>query len=223
MNAVTMTRAQREFLGFCNDARKYVDHAIAGQDVFGFIGGRFSLIDAIDACVQRVPDCKLTVSTWTAARADMDHVLAFIDDGRISATRWIVDRSFQNRQPQLCQYLRDRFGDDAIRVQPVHCKFALIENAEHKLTLQTSANLNENRRLENLNLSTCPVFFDAYSGLVEQIFDVQPPAEGFEDPSSPNRAFKQLTLGSTSWIDQKLQRKQDRFQRKLKKLSGRPA
>lgn len=215
MKAISRPTPQRLSLGIENDIPKYVDAAIAGQDVFGFIGGEFSLIDAIDACVCRLGPCKLTLSTWTAAKADMDHVRGFLARGQITACRWIVDRSFQNRQPELCQLLRDAFGDDAIRVQPVHCKFALLDAGDLRMTMQTSANLNRNRRLENLNLSTCPVFFEAYSDLVRQIFGVQLPGEGFKDPSSANRALKQITMQGKSPMELKLERKLKRFEKRL--------
>ena len=218
MRAIVVDRPDRVSLGLENSADVYARAAIDGQDVFGFIGGEFSLIDAISACVKHVPGARLTLSTWTAAKADMDHVIHFLNSGAVSRVRWIVDRSFQNRQPDLCRYLRDRFGDDAIRVQPVHCKFALIENDDVQLLMQTSANLNRNRRLENLNLTTCPVLFAAYKDLVQQIFDVQEPEEGFTDPASPRRAMKQLFLEQQpAPFELKMQRKVARLQKKIER------
>lgn len=215
MRAIIRDRPDRVSLSINDKMSEYVNAALLGQDVFGFIGGYFSLIDAISACVSRIGNCALTLSTWTAAKADMDHVISFLARGQVNSCRWIVDRSFQNRQPELCDALRSGFGDDAIRVQPVHCKFALMESAAGNLTLQTSANLNRNRRLENLNISSCPVFFEAYSQLVSEIFSVQKPGDGFNDSSSANRTFKAIVNKGKSAAEIKADRKIKRFQKRL--------
>ena len=220
MSVVKMNVPQRKFLGMCNNISDYADAAAGGDEVFGFIGGQFSLIDALSACVKIVDKPLLTLSTWTAAKSDMDHVFQFLDSGVISGCRWVVDRSFPNRQPDLCERLRGRFGDDTIRVMRVHCKFALLGDENGGLVIQTSANLNRNMRIENLSISPCPVFYRAYYDLVKQMFGLQMPAEGFEDSSSATRAHKQLAFGGETWVDQKLRRKKAAFERKLKKLGG---
>jgi len=132
----------------------------------------------------------MVVSTWTAASADMLHVHEFLQSGVISASCWIVDRSFQNRQPELCGELRRLLGDDAIRIQRVHSKFVMLSDGLRYVTIQTSANLNRNQRIENVSVSSCPVFFDAYSMLVRKIFDTQLPGEGFE--GSVTESFKKV-------------------------------
>lgn len=190
--AAKMTVPERKFLGFCERAEDYADGVEIGVEVFGFTSGEFSLIDVLSAVLRRKPGAGLVVSTWTAAGADMEHVNEFVGSGLVGSARWIVDRSFQNRQPKLCDALRARFGDEAIRVQRVHCKFALIENDEGGVVIQTSANLNKNMRIENVSVSSCPVFFDAYSGLVEQIFETQMPGAGFDSSAAVTASFKQV-------------------------------
>ena len=183
----------RKFLGFCERVADYASPVDDGGEVFGFTSGDFSLIDVISALVAKMDSPALVVSTWTAAGAEMTHVEEFLSQNRISSSRWILDRSFQNRQPDLCQSLRDRFGDEALRVQRVHCKFALLEDANRKITLQTSANLNRNLRIENVSVSACPVFFEAYSQLVSDIFDTQMPGDGFEASHHVTASFRQVT------------------------------
>jgi hypothetical protein len=180
----------RQFLGFCERVDDYAAAVDTGGETFGFTSGDFSLIDVIRAIVRKMQSPAIVLSTWTAAGSDMQHVLDFLDEGKISAARWIVDRSFQNRQPALCQTLRDKFGDEAIRVQRVHCKFALLEDASRKIILQTSANLNRNMRIENVSVSACPVFFTAYSQLVADIFQTQMPTDGFDASEYVTSSFK---------------------------------
>ena len=72
----------------------------------------------------------LMVSTWTAAGADIDYALRLTSDGRVRSIVWIVDSSFPIRQPGYCAAMRERFGDESIRVTENHAKFVL---AGHRL------------------------------------------------------------------------------------------
>ena len=190
--AAKMTLPAREFLGFCENVKDYAAAVDGDTEVVGFTSGEFSIIDVVMAIVARMDAPRLVFSTWTAAGADMKHVHETIESGGISAARWIVDRSFQNRQPELCDVLRARFGDDAIRVQRVHCKFVMFEDEKRKILVQTSANLNKNMRIENVSVSPCPVLFGAYAGLVEDIFGTQVPGSGFEESANVTASFKQV-------------------------------
>lgn len=188
--AVKLSPGRREFLGFCERVEDYAVAVDGETEVFGFTSGDFSIIDVVRAVVQRMSAPRLVLSTWTAAGADMQHVFDWLNSGGVSGARWIVDRSFQNRQPELCQALRDKFGDDAIRVQRVHCKFVMVADEEKRVLIQTSANLNRNMRIENVAVSPCPVLFDAYSGLVADIFGTQLPGDGFEASANVTASFK---------------------------------
>lgn len=77
-----------------------------GREVFGFNQGTFSLIDLIDAAVDYTGSARCVIATWTAAKAEMDHVAAWLTRRRLTSARWMVDRSFLNRQPELCAGLR---------------------------------------------------------------------------------------------------------------------
>ena len=190
--AAKVTVPAREFLGFCENVADYADAVDGKTEVVGFTSGEFSIIDVVKAIVARMDAPRLVFSTWTAAGADMKHVHEMIERGGISAARWIVDRLFQNRQPELCGVLRARFGDDAIRAQRVHCKFVMLEDDERKILVQTSANLNKNMRIENVQVSPCPVLFGAYAGLVEDIFGTQVPGAGFEESRHVTASFREV-------------------------------
>lgn len=193
VSMAVMTVPERHFLGFRESVDAWAPALSDGVEVFGFTSGGFSLIDILAALIRHMNGPRMVVSTWTAAGAEMQHVHDFLESGGISSARWIVDRSFQNRQPQLCASLRAKFGDEAIRVQRVHSKFALLDDGDLRITVQTSANLNKNRRIENLCVSPCPVFFAAYAELVERIFGTQMPGAGFEADSAVTASFNEVT------------------------------
>ncbi|MEM1345179.1 MAG: hypothetical protein AAGI34_11445 [Pseudomonadota bacterium] len=174
-------RSRRCFVRSAESAAAFLDTANwgPGREAYGFNAGAFSLVDMLGAIVERTGAASLTLSTWTAAGADMARVSAFLDRGLITGTRWLVDRSFLNRQPALCAELRQRFGDDSIRVLRCHAKFALIAAEGWRVVLHTSANLNENRRIESFQVIEDPDFYTAYEALAEEVFDFQAPGDGF--------------------------------------------
>lgn len=150
-----------------------------GREVFGFNGGLFSSIDLLAALLDWTGPASAVIATWTAAGADLGHVERFVATGRLTGCRWIVDRSFQNRQPELCRLLRDSFGDAAIRVAPCHAKFMLLASDDWRVVVQTSMNLNLNRRVENFWAADDPALFAAYAELVDDVFRLQGDGLGF--------------------------------------------
>lgn len=115
--------------------------------------GQFSVIDALEVMLAQTGPADVTISTWSAAGADLEHAQRFLDDGRVRKIRFLVDRSFATRQPVYCQTLRALYGDDAIRTTRCHAKFATIRNEGWDLAVRTSMNLNANPRLELIEVS----------------------------------------------------------------------
>lgn len=175
-----------------------------GREVFGFNQGTFSLIDLIDSVIDYTGRADCVVATWTAAKAEMDHVNRWIERDRLSSARWMVDRSFLNRQPALCADLRRVFGDENIRVSRCHAKFVLLGNAEWSVTLLTSMNLNKNARIENYMVSDCPVLFREYHALIARVFEGQDDAAGFEDYSAVSKVMDAVSHGGTRKQEKKV-------------------
>lgn len=151
------------------------------MDVFGFTRGQFSFVDLIEATLSFTGPADLTLSTWAASVTDLGRVALFCDDGRIGNARFLLDGAFESYNKAAAIALRERFGDENIRILPNHAKFALLKNEEWSVIVQTSMNLNQNKRLENFTITESPEFFDAYSSLVADVFDIQKPGEGFDD------------------------------------------
>lgn len=139
-------------------------------EIYGLSRGQYSLIDIVEHILGYTGPADLTISTWTAAGADIDYALRLTRDGRVQSVTWLVDASFPIRQPGYCAAMRERFGDGAIRVTENHAKFVLIGNAEWKIALRTSMNLNENRRLESWELSDDAELFAYLSEVVAELF-----------------------------------------------------
>jgi hypothetical protein len=122
----------------------------------------------------------VVLATWSAANSDLAHAHKLLTNGAILTFRLVTDFSFQARQPAYCAGLRQRFGDTAVRVTKCHCKFCLVRNDRWNIVLQTSANLNENLRLESYAISDDHALADYLEQIVTDLFDFQQPGEGFD-------------------------------------------
>ena len=169
-----------------------------GREAIFLTAGQFSSVDWIDAILDYTGEAHATIATWTAASADLDRVDRWIGSARLSSCSWIVDRSFPNRQPAICDAFRKRFGDDSIRVFATHAKFSMIWNAEGwRVIALTSANLNLNARTEMFHAADDPDLFDQFKAMVDDVFSSQAPSEGFESDrgkAKPMKAMKQQAM-----------------------------
>jgi hypothetical protein len=148
-------------------------------EIYGLSKGQFSLVDIMLHCLAATGPADVVCSTWTAAGADIDYAFRLLTDGTIRSLQFIVDFSFPSRQPAYCAALRERFGDAAVRVTKNHAKFVTIRNAGWSVVIRSSMNLNENRRLENFEISDDAALADYLAGVVAGLFEYQQPGEGF--------------------------------------------
>jgi hypothetical protein len=161
-----MTRAAK--VGMAADA---IGRLEPGMEVYILTFGQFSLIDALVYLVEQTGPADVDVSVWTAAHADLTRAVSLLEQSQVRRMRWVVDRSFEARQPSFTGRMRSLFGDGAIRVTASHCKFLAIRNERWNLAVRTSMNLNENPRLENLEVSDDPNLCGFLTGVVDSIFE----------------------------------------------------
>lgn len=121
-----------------------------GCELFG-VTKAFSLPDAIEHILRQIGPADVTVSTWTASGADLSYAAGLLKSGAIQTLRFVVDFSFQARQPAYLASLRQKFGDGAVRITKSHCKFCLLRNGGWNIVVLTSANWNENRSSRELS------------------------------------------------------------------------
>ena len=82
-----------------------------GMEVFGLTDGQFSFINIIAHLLTLAGPANVDISTWVAANFDLSHLENFLINGRIKQLRFLVDRSFPNRQPQFFEQLLTAFPD----------------------------------------------------------------------------------------------------------------
>ena len=140
-----------------------------GCEIYGLSKGQFSLVELIGHCLDATGPAHLTVSTWTAAGADLSHTHELLSRGDILSATWLVDSSFVNRQPGYVKQLVDNFGEESVFCTANHAKFVILENEDWALVIRTSMNLNLNKRLESYEVSDCPPMAAMLKDLVASV------------------------------------------------------
>lgn len=134
--------------------------AIAGLDrdreIYGFTKGQFSLLDLMTAVLAIIGPARVSLSTWTAARHEIQALDRLVQEGRLLSMRWLIDFSFSRRDPEAAHQIRQTFGLESVRVAQNHSKFALFEADGWEVVLRTSMNLNMNPRFEDFTLAHDP-------------------------------------------------------------------
>jgi len=151
-------------------ARESIGELEHSCDLFILTFGQFSLIDALVAILEKTGPANVAISTWTAASAHLEKSKELMNDAQILDFKMIVDRSFESRQPEYVQHMRNLFGPSCIRAIRTHAKFMLIRNEKWNIVVRTSMNLNENPRLENIEISESLSFSDFFQSIVDSVF-----------------------------------------------------
>lgn len=151
-------------------AARCIGKITKGCDIFGLTKGDFSMVDILRHVAQEIGPCRVDIGTWTAAHADTKKAFDMLRDGNIVSMRWLVDRSFPNRQPKYYQGVLEKFGRDSVRMARFHAKFILLENDGFSVAVRTSMNLNENKRIEAYEISEGSPISDYLREIVDYHF-----------------------------------------------------
>ena len=140
------------------------------MDVFILTYGQFSLIDGLMAILDQTGPAHVSISTWTAAHADLTRSASLLESGEFLSFRMIVDRSFPTRQPAYYQHMINLFGSASIRTIRTHAKYLVVKNEKWNIVIRTSMNLNTNPRLENMEISDNKMFANFFKEITDNIF-----------------------------------------------------
>ena len=178
------TPTRRPRLSKVTNARDALADFDRGKETYCLTFGQFSLMDAIEALLERTGPADVAIATWTAGSADLSRSAESLHNGNIRSLRFVVDSSFGQRQPGYLAKVRELFGDEAIRSTRTHAKFAVITNDEWNVAVRTSMNLNENPRLESIEVSDDPALAGFLLRVVDEIFAEEKPGD-FRTKSTP--------------------------------------
>ena len=169
------------------NARDALSDFDRGMETYCLTFGQFSLMDAVEAILEKTGPADVAIATWTAGAADLSRSAESLRNGNIRSLRFVVDCSFGQRQPGYLAQVRELFGDGAIRSTRTHAKYAVITNDSWSVAVRTSMNLNENPRLESIEVSDDPALAGFLLQLTDEIF-AEEKAGDFRTKSRPELA-----------------------------------
>ena len=139
-------------------------------DIHVFSFGHFSLIDVITTVLDQIGSADVVLSAWTAAHSHLELAHELLGAMSIKTLRIVIDGSFMVRQPMYHRRMVDLFGLENIRSIKTHAKYVILTNNEWNIVIQTSMNMNENPRCENLIISEGKELASFMLGIVNEIF-----------------------------------------------------
>ena len=149
--------------------------------------GQFSLIDLVRAVLAQTGPAYLTMSTWSIGRREAAAVAWMLDTDQIlDLVVLMMDRGFKrlprawSRSDSSSHFktLERTFGTGRILQCNSHSKFVLLVNDRYNVAIRTSANLNQNIRLEQFSIDDDRKMVEFYAGIVQSWAKVQPPGFG---------------------------------------------
>ena len=117
----------------------------------------------------------LYCSTWTLSRENATQMFALWDSGKIGRAHFLTGKYFKRRETAVFSYLvmgmQARNG--RYRSFENHCKVLLLNNPERDiwLSVEGSANLTSNPRLEQYVLTNDRGLYEFHRGWMEECFD----------------------------------------------------
>jgi hypothetical protein len=126
------------------DALSYLRHALKGYGHFQFV----------------------MLSTWCAARADMDELGEWLDAGLIEHLEFHAGEIFPHREIEAYERALElvaAFGM-GLTISRNHAKIILCERDDIALAMEASANVNTNPRVEQCAIHASRELFDHYRG-----------------------------------------------------------
>ncbi|MFM9961610.1 MAG: hypothetical protein ACKV2Q_10325 [Planctomycetaceae bacterium] len=105
-----------------------------GMSLFAITRGQISMIDVISYVLDQVGPAEVSVWTWCIAEYEIEAFEKLLNSKQITGGTLIVDRSAEQRNVELLDGWRNRFGDYSIRIVMNHAKIATISNADSELS-----------------------------------------------------------------------------------------
>lgn len=173
-------------------AREAVGDIYPGCDIYGLTKGQFDLRYLLLEVIKQTGPVALTISTWTAAAGDVEEVARWRNEGLITSVRWVMDYSFQRREPKESLAIREAFGIDSLRVTKNHAKFYTMVNDRWNIAVRTSANLNMNPRCEDFNVVDDPRVVAFLLEFVDAIFNAQRSSDIDKNPYQHVKAWEAM-------------------------------
>lgn len=134
-------------------AAEVVGEIRRGDRLFGVNRNRFDLVEMILHLIETAGPCDVFVLIGFVGRTDFAPLREAVEDGRVRSLRYLIDSTFPVvARPKHLAALHENVPAEAQRYVANHAKLVLVRNDTWGLVLRTSANMNQNTRLEQFDI-----------------------------------------------------------------------
>jgi len=169
------TRAKNREIRHCvygENARQAIGTLTKNCEIFGITKGDISIVNIIEEVVKQVGKCNVTVATWAAAGYDVGKLKALKDSDYINEINFILDYSAESKLGKdRFKAMREMFPNN-VYLNKIHAKCILIKNDDWNIVIRTSMNLNENKRMENFEISDCEILYNYLNNIMQDIMSM---------------------------------------------------
>lgn len=159
IQSATTTRRTRAVESF-GSAAECIGQIENNMSLFAITRGQFSMLDIVSVLIEQAGQCDISVWTWAIADYEVECFSNFMQNKKINHADLIVDRAAENKNAEVIQQWRDRFGINSVKVCKNHAKIATIYNDNYRLFARGSMNLNFNPRFEQFDITEGGMDFD---------------------------------------------------------------
>lgn len=162
-----------------------------GQALHAVSAGEWSCEHAIAHLLDQTGPADVHITTWTCNQESALLLRRAVDAGVIRSLRAVFDFRFKLRHPDAAAILIDALGRKAdLRLTHTHAKVYLIGNEEWAVTMESSANLSTNTRIEHYSVTEDRGLYDFHRTWMDAELDRADPFD-----------FKSLPRGKRAMID----------------------
>jgi len=165
-----------------------------GMALFAVTRGQFSMLDAVLHVLDQIGPSEVSVWTWAIADYEVDVFTRFLHDRRITGGTLVVDRSAEQRNAELIDEWRRKFGVERVKVCQNHAKIARVWTVERHVLCRGSMNLNFNPRFEQLDITEGGPDFDLVRD-VEADLPTLRPLCGWDEADRASKVSRAFEVG----------------------------
>lgn len=140
-----------------------------GCELFGIYKGQYTLFKLAEHILEQIGPSDLLVATWAATTSEMEHTWELLDSDHIRSARWIVDKSFPNRQPAYYERLLETFGPGAVVMGKCHLKVLALKNERWNIVIRPSMNMSPRIQFEQWDVSDDPRLMAVVENLIAHL------------------------------------------------------
>ena len=142
-------------------------------NIHRILDGTWSLYELVDYVIDTTGPVDSFITSFSISEAAICTFHQMLEDGRIKSLRCLLDNSLRKTKTSLLFFLHNCGAD--LRLSLNHSKIILLYNNNWTISINASANMSRNRRIEAMVLSSEASTFNYYHAELSKLFQSSVP------------------------------------------------